>query len=405
MAIYKIHESLMEGLEKKVSTIRRKCEKYGCDFKFEQVGEEYVKMVDDNKVPFTTRFVLVDAEGTAQMNGWQFVASIEHTPNGNLIKKALTDIEVPTRFWTSDTYCEHCNTRRMRKGTLLVRNEETGEFKQVGHSCIRDYTCGMDADWAAFMASLTDVFAEEEAKGFGGLGSGFTAYFDVTEILQYTAEMVKAFGYKKRYDENGNYNPDNTAQAVEDFYAYFHCGRLAPKKAEAIREMVEEVSFDAESDYAKETAKSALNWLAEQDESSDYIHNLKVVVANEYIAENKFGILCSLIPCYNRAVEKVEKQKKIDEENAKVAKIAEYIGNVGDRLTIEVTECKCISSWDTDFGTTYLYKFSDSLGNVFMWRTGNYIDTEKVTKVTGTIKEHSEYKGIKQNIITRCKVA
>lgn len=401
MATYKIHESLMEGLEKKVATIRRKCAKYGCDFTFKRVGEEFVKFKDYG----VQRYVIVEAEGTAQMNGWQFVASIEHTPKGNIIRKALTDIEVPIRYWTSDTYCEHCNTNRMRKGTLLVRNEETGEFKQVGHSCIKDYTHGMDASWAAYMASLTDIFEQEEQTGFGG-GLAFKGeYISVVEILQYTAELVKLYGYKKRYDD-GDYIPNNTATMVEEYYNYNHGGFfITEAQRKAIAEEIERTGFNPESEYAVETARNALDWLAQQDESSDYMHNLKVIAAADYINSAKFGMLCSLIPCYNRALEREKAQQEKNQQAEKEAKVADYIGKVGDRITIAVADCICVASWGTDFGVTCLYKIVDDAGNVYMWKTANFVDTERVKTVVGTIKEHSEYKGVKQNIITRCRVA
>lgn len=46
----------------------------------------------------------------------------------------------------------------------------------------------------------------------------------------------------------------------------------------------------------------------------------------------------------------------------------------------------------------------DKNGNVLVWKTG-YQDMEegKFYTVTGTIKEHNEYSGEKQTVLTRCK--
>ena len=38
---YSIWEGNMESLMKKVTRIQNKCKKYGCDFHFEEVGEEF----------------------------------------------------------------------------------------------------------------------------------------------------------------------------------------------------------------------------------------------------------------------------------------------------------------------------------------------------------------------------
>lgn len=54
----------------------------------------------------------------------------------------------------------------------------------------------------------------------------------------------------------------------------------------------------------------------------------------------------------------------------------------------------------------YLYSFKDADGNVFVWKTskGLAIENDTQVRVTGTIKEYSEYKEVKQTILTRCNI-
>lgn len=70
-----------------------------------------------------------------------------------------------------------------------------------------------------------------------------------------------------------------------------------------------------------------------------------------------------------------------------------------------------------DDGTRHLYTFRDDDGNCYVWKTANTVTVETVdehdtvhftyaeigSKVTmrATVKEHSEYKGTKQTVITR----
>jgi hypothetical protein len=98
--------------------------------------------------------------GTPKVEGFHFLASIEHTPAGNLVKKvpvlsaqmrgrrhgpedkaaeALEAIDVE-KYRSVDPVCDHCGLIRSRKDTYLVYNNETGEIKQVGRTCLRDYT-------------------------------------------------------------------------------------------------------------------------------------------------------------------------------------------------------------------------------------------------------------------------
>lgn len=102
MERYSIWEGFMNDLEKKVAKIQRKCSKFGCDFHFAKVGEE-IREVEDftrkdpetGKAPMKIKckFIVVEAEGTAVINNWKFVASVEHTENGNIFSKAMTDVE------------------------------------------------------------------------------------------------------------------------------------------------------------------------------------------------------------------------------------------------------------------------------------------------------------------------
>lgn len=145
MQTYAIHEDNMPRLMKKMTRIQNKCKKYGCDFHFAEVGEEYRELKTEDGEKYTARFVLVEAEGKAVVNEWKFVASIQNTEKGNIINKATDEVEVPERYYTGAPVCEHCGNKRVRN-TFLVLNEETGEFKQVGRSCLCDYTHGMSAE-------------------------------------------------------------------------------------------------------------------------------------------------------------------------------------------------------------------------------------------------------------------
>lgn len=97
------------------------------------------------------------------------------------------------------------------------------------------------------------------------------------------------------------------------------------------------------------------------------------------------------------------KIKEATEKLNKETNPSKHIGNIGDKVEVEV-ELVRRGSFESDFGTTYVYTFKDSEGNVLVWKTKNYFEVATCT-VKGTIKEHSEYKGIPQTVLTRCKVS
>lgn len=88
---------------------------------------------------------------------------------------------------------------------------------------------------------------------------------------------------------------------------------------------------------------------------------------------------------------------------------SQYIGKVGDLLVATVTLVN-IHTYETHFTyygeTNHIYKFADENGNTIVWKTTSFQELAegKTYEIKGKIKEHSEYKGDKQTVLTRCKI-
>lgn len=83
---------------------------------------------------------------------------------------------------------------------------------------------------------------------------------------------------------------------------------------------------------------------------------------------------------------------------------ADYVGTEGKRIMVAVTGGRCIATWDNGFGAfTHLYKWHTPEGATIVWKSTTYIDEERVVAIAGTVKEHKEYNGEKQTVLTRCR--
>lgn len=117
-------------------------------------------------MPIKVRCKEVFVEGTYIINGWQFAGTIEFTELGNIIRLADSCFEgkVPVKYLHTPKICEHCGKIRNRKDTYLIYNTDSNEFKQVGSTCLLDYTKGLDADECASIMSCLDRFVELSNK-------------------------------------------------------------------------------------------------------------------------------------------------------------------------------------------------------------------------------------------------
>lgn len=106
-----------------------------------------------------------------------------------------------------------------------------------------------------------------------------------------------------------------------------------------------------------------------------------------------------------------EAKRKAEAERMAKKAISQYVGEIGQRVTIEATyvrsawyEAKSFAGYGTE--TRYIHIFVDADGNKIVWKTGSVFEIPDGSKVIvkGTVKAHEEYKDEKQTILTRCKV-
>ena len=402
---FAIYEENLPKFEKALNRIKNKCEKYDCPFVYNQVGEEFhTETITTNEdgttlaspIEITRRFVIVEVEAKPVIDNWELIASLEHTKEGNIIHSVRDDIEIPKRYYNVAPYCEHCNTKRYRKNSFIIRNIKTNEFKQVGKTCLNDFIGNINAEWLASFYAMFDKLATFEAPQ-GGYSNN-ERYFPVIDLLTYTVAVTNIYGYCKSGTNNA------TGETVKDFYIVNECGGY-PFGNERIKEKMQSVNFKVtEEDTA--IAKKIIAYVNSIEDGNNYIHNIKTLCASDMVAYKNVNLLVSAITCYNRDLERKAKEDARKKEAGK----SNHIGNIKDRLTINIASWKCLTSWCNCYDgynetTTFLYQFIDNDGNIFTWRTQKYFDEDATLReITGTVKAHNVFRDIKQTELTRCKV-
>lgn len=85
---------------------------------------------------------------------------------------------------------------------------------------------------------------------------------------------------------------------------------------------------------------------------------------------------------------------------------SEWLFEEKERFYDYAVVLKSVRGMETRFGWTQLVKFEDANGNILQWWTAVEIKAEVGDHVllTGTVKAHDEYKGVKSTTVTRCKI-
>lgn len=371
---YTINKSFVGMFEEKLKSFQKKFAKFGDGAVTYVKSEPYF---NSEKKQF---FVDIDVEGAYRVKGYTFVASLEWVDGKgeNLIKKISSDVEVPEMYRTRSE-CDHCKTNRYRKYTVLLRNDESGEYVQVGKSCVVDYLGVNIENYASYLSiwDSLDEFAEKmshERIGSSGVG------YDVEEVLGETVEMVNKYGYisSRIAQEYGDVKTSTRVwQAISRYTV----------QGEIVEPYVEI------SESSKEKVAEIREFVNGCDSSDDYVHNIQLLLSLSGIDGSNLGLVVSAVGFYLREV-----AKKKDAENVVSS---EYIGSVGDKVEFTATP-KCVYSTESDFGMYYIYKFECD-GNVIVWKTSKYLEDVEIT-IKGTVKALEERNGVKQTEVTRCRV-
>jgi len=422
--LYHIPEYKFETLKGQIAKLNKRAAKLGvpaikCEVKGEEMFEEWVTMTVDchtqkgwyplgHSFPKTAHFpngiglektgrmlrkVIADVEGqTPKFAGWTFAATIQTTTEGNLLRTA-PDFEgkLDTKYRDCTPFCDHCRVNRKRNDTFIVVHD-SGEQKQVGRQCIKDFLGHANpeslAKWAELMFSLSETCAgseEEDSDCEYGGGSRQPRLISVEIFLNYVAELVLQFGFVSRKQASEKLCTSTADSALESMFP-------RPSKTNVI----------VPSEKAKELAATAREYvvtrLSDKEELSDFEHNSLVAAKCEGIELRTTGIAAYIIAYYQRETEReLERAKR---------PTGEHFGEIKKRYKGQAFTYMGSGSTDSVYGVVWFHRFTTKEGNTAVWATGSALQVEQGKEITldYSVKEHSEYKGQKQTYITRCKV-
>lgn len=395
---FSIYEVNMELLEKKMDKINKKAIKLGCQpMEIKIVRIDHIEYDDKesefNGKKFDKVFIVELIGTTPKLNGWEFIGNIEKHSGENIVK-TVNGMEYPERYKKWDNLCEHCYTNRVRKNYYIVKNIETGLYKAVGKTCLKDFLGHNNPEsYAQLLEYCTDTSWLDEFSGIpNGRGDH---YIPLEEYLWWVAKNIRKEGWVSRSYAKEAYGCQATADlAINDMYMPY---------------IYRKENFEYPTDKDLDMAKNAIGWAKsftqEQVETNDYLRNINIIAKEDFTSYKNIGFSASIVSSYMKHLE-MEIIKKQKAEYQKKEAESGYIGIVGQKFNGKVTFLN-VFSFDGFYGTTYIYKFLDNNGNVIIWKTKYDYSLEQgeVILLKGTIKEHTLYRDVKQTVLTRCRMS
>lgn len=341
--------------------------------------------------------VQIDGE-TPMLNGWRFAATLIHSENGTMINRMPSfEAEVDlTQYRDADpSHCDHCGLDRRRVDTFVVYNAETGETKQVGRQCLKDFLGYNDPlAIAKQLERIRDFFANLRS------GEGYTMHGPdleyTVDYLTHVAAMIRLHGWVSRKQAEMSYDQVR-ATSVDAYWNMIDYG----KKDKFGNKLYEDVT-----DEDREIAKAAFEWnQAKWDKESDneFEGNMAVAFASEWFNTRTKGFVAYGVQAYLK-----DRTEQLEREAKKDNLPSEWQGEVGKRETfygLTVTNERTIEN-EYEMRTSYLYTMIDKFGNVFKWFASRpALEVGKTYNLKATVKKHDEWKGTKQTVINRAKEA
>jgi len=316
--------------------------------------------------------------------------------------------------------CDKCH-KKIGRNKYLVFSKVGKEVKTrddlvvLGTSCAKDYFPFSVESYFGFLESaFEELGSYDEFNGsFGGCSSHYHTLSAIYTATLACSDNLKV--YEKEGVTKGNVLGWLNNLKM-DKYTYYRDVYLMPSNPIPFEDVISWVKnmYDTDefvSDFHTNARSVFFKTL------DDGTRELRNEIHEKYMGIAVYAMFASKQNHDKMVAKKVAEEKRAI-ENAKV----EYYGAVGDKFELTLTFDKSFG-FEGAYGFTYIHLFHDDENHVFAWSSSNgnykveyaknvtwggieYVEYEVGHKylIKGSIKDHREYRNVKQTVITRCKI-
>lgn len=437
--VERIYEETRQQVEKQVRKLYKKADTLGVEKPVVDFSEPYFHTYSTGELNPENPFAKIEGDfqkfqievfdltikvpETLQFNGWKPIAFLDYSDQVYIQMDIDKDYDYDFEKSLENCNCEHCKTNRFRRKLWVLQNEESGEFKKVGSSCVAEFT-GMSPTkffkmFQFINKQLDEISNEDIMWGRSGKIRKPENYiaFEIDEVLTVAHNVIEIDGdfIKSEWDYNGYESfrineGESTTDKVKEVLMQQHMSNEDYKynpyylpKGSVNNEVVDGIKYYVENvhEVKKVTEKRYNTKIGGHEEvefDNEFDLNVKSILDKKRVRFFDVGIICYIPQLYNYYLKNKDKPE------------SDHVGTIGQKEPMEVI-VSYTKTIDTQFGLSTLYKMVDTEGNIitkFGTINERYIADESEIIKEGTklkfnaqIKEHSEYNGKKETLIGR----
>lgn len=220
--------------------------------------------------------------------GWTFVALIEHTSAGNMIKSGpAIDESIVKQYLSVDGTCDHCGIRRQRGTTVVVADAE-GNLRRVGKQCLKMYL----PNWSL---PLTNALGEYLLSLDGWYNFTPSQLLSTsTDLEAHTMIMVairaiEVFGFKP-----SSFGDQSTKETVSRFLSP---SKMPNEQEKSMREAMRAV----DSQVVSQVYASIMQYVAELEANADRsVFESNMIIAARIGGRRNLGLAVYVAEAYRK---------------------------------------------------------------------------------------------------------
>lgn len=405
-----IEFSKIENLKKMLKKINRIEKKQGykltkiisVENKRSQLKEYYIddmeynirkKFIDNIIVCDVTLSIDDDIKKENKRKKYQLMVRIDHLENTNndifVIDDNIFNHYTMKELLTLSPKCNHCNTRRKRKTTYIIKDAENDKVYQIGKTCLIEYTTEKNIlDYAEYLENIAELenIIEYDKENF--TSDNFQGQlYNVLDIIASSFLSVGKRGFTSKY----NATKDNIST----------------------KDDVLNILFLNKENFNLDDIKEKIKWYLSIDKSKyidDYLKNdndftfkMEKLLQYEYTTEKNISTLV----CFPIEYDNIKRKVKLFERNKnEIEKIKKTNYKEKDKVELNNLTLTSNKKYQNDIynTTTTYYYFLDDNNITYLWKSSRIIsaleDAKEKINLKGTIKKIDNNK----IILTRCKV-